>query len=249
MGLTGIAMGAWIGSLFGGPLGALLGAVAGNSIEKKIKAPAQKRAMVFSASAAAILAKMAKADGLVTPDEIASVEAAFNRLGFDQTTRDYAVNVFRRAKDDHHSIYEYATEFAGAVDSVQVRELFYELLWDLACADGVVSSYELTILKRIPNSLKIRSEWFDIHYRERMTSSRRDSYHSVDPLAEAYRTLGVESNASDDAVKKAYRDLAKQNHPDILRAKGLPEELIGKATEKMSRINEAWSKVKEARGL
>lgn len=279
MGLIGGIAGAVLG-MRGGFLTSLIGSIIGSAIEDKIRGKskdpsrigsgtrplrsayryknvsAEKRAMIFCASAAAILAKMAKADGVVSTDEIASVEAAFQRLGFDRTARDYAVNVFRRAKDDTHTIYEYAAEFAAAVDSVQVRELFYELLWDLACADGNVSYKELAILMRIPFTLAIRPDWFEFYRRERLqthgrSSSRSQSggFASRDLLAEAYQILGVAASASHADVKKAYRDLAKKNHPDLLRAQGLPEEMIGRATEKMSRINSAWEAIKKSRGL
>lgn len=291
MGWAGIAIGAWVGGLFCGPLGALLGAVAGNVVEKKVRTSyeedadasiggnarsnfrrppkgqyrfagmsAERRAMIFTASAAAILAKMAKADGVVTPNEISCVERVFRELGFDANARAYAVNVFRRAKDDNHTIYEYAAEFAAAVESVEVRELFYGLLWDLACADGNVSYNELMILQRIPITLMIRAGWFDLYRRERLSASggfgrrgrsfggaRREE--SRDPVAEAYETLGIQPSASDAEVKKAYRELAKRHHPDLLRAQGLPEEMVGRATEKMSRINAAWETIKGRRGL
>lgn len=260
MGFAGLALGAWIGSLFGGPLGALLGAVAGNVVEKKVRAAkadnrfegisAERRAMIFTASAAAILAKMAKADGVVSAEEIACVERVFARLGFDRQARNYAVNVFRRAKDDNHTIYEYAAEFAQAVESIEVRELFYGLLWDLASADGKVTPNELLILQRIPLMLQIRMGWFELYRSERMhTSGAAHQGRGNDALNEAYATLGVSASSSDEAIKKAYRELAKRHHPDLLRAQGLPEELVGRATEKMSRINAAWERIKGARGL
>ena len=268
------------GRLFPGPLSSLIGAVLGAFAAAQLKAgiareasrsrgrdplsgyrfsgsSAEKRAMVFCASAAAMLAKLAKADGRVTESEIDAVEAAFARLGFDAAARAYAVSVFRRAKDDSHTIFEYAAEFASAVDSPEVRELFYGLLWDLACADGNVGFSELAILRRIPFTLRIRPEWFDFHLNERTNASSRgdDSGRSRaqerprDALAQAYATLGVSPSANDADVKRAYRELAKKNHPDLLRAQGLPEELVGKATEKMGRINEAWSVIKERRGI
>ena len=253
-----MAIGGYIGSLFGGPLGAILGAVLGHKVEgvafghkhrhvSYSAMPQRDRAKLFCASAAAMLAKMAKADGTVTQEEIAGVENAFRRLGFTSSARRYAIDVFRRAKDDSHTIYEYAQEFASAVDSVEVRELFYEILWDVACADGHVSRMELAILQRIPRALCIRIDWYGYFASQRL--GERRSTAPRDPLAEAYAVLGVSANDSTDVMKRKYRELAKKNHPDALRAQGLPEEMVGKATERMSRINEAWARIKEARGI
>ena len=260
MGWKGIAIGGSLGSLFGGPLGAILGAALGHKVEERMSGgggssrtstrsiPQQRRSFVFCASAAAMMAKLAKADGRVTENEIASVEEAFRRLGFSKSTRVMAIDSFRRAKDDSHTIYEYARDFAAAVESVDVREMFYELLWDLACADGTVSAEEIHILRQIPRALRIRGEWFSFYASRRLRSGDGVS-SSEDRLSEAYATLGASPSDDADELRRKYRDLAKRNHPDALRAQGLPEEMVGRATERMSRINEAWAEIRAARGI
>ena len=265
MGWLGMLIGSYVGgsALGGGPLfrllGAIAGAVLGSRVEDSVRGKrrvrsgrvigSQNRSMVFCASVAAMLAKMAKADGVVSRHEIAGVENAFCRLGFTPEARRYAIEVFRKAKDDPHTIYDYARDFAMAVDSVEVRELFYEILWDVAGSDGKIGRNELLILQRIPRALGIRLDWYAYFASQRMGARSADRGASRDPLKDAYAVLGANPNDSADELKRKYRELAKKNHPDALRAQGLPEEMIGKATERMSRINEAWATIREARGL
>lgn len=263
MGWKGMAIGGYLGSFFGGPLGAIIGAVIGHKIEGAAFGPSgrtrrrsgyrdipeDRRSMVFCASAAAMLAKMAKADGRVTADEIAGVERAFRRLGFSDEARSYAIDVFRKAKDDAHTIYDYAREFASAVDAVEVRELLYELLWDVACADGTVSPAELNILQHMPRALGIRNEWYGYFASRRLGGARGRARQEDDPLKAAYELLGASPSDPPDTLRRKYRELAKKNHPDALRAQGIPEGMIGRATERMSRINEAWATIRAARGI
>lgn len=259
MGWKGMAIGGWVGSLFGGPLGALFGAALGHTVEKKLSGKSVRsggrvryasesssnRSMIFCASVAAMLAKMAKADGRVTQSEINGVELAFRRLGFSPAAREYAVRVFRCAKDDGHTIYEYANEFASVVESMELRELFYEILWDVACADGTVDAEEIEILRAIPAALGIRASWYSFFAASRLKNGNRRE--SRDPLSEAYAIIGASASDSMEDLKRKYRELVKKNHPDALRAQGLPDEMVNKATERMSRINSAWDTIRASR--
>ena len=263
MGWKGIAFGAWLGSRFGGPLGAVLGAALGRHVERQFDKSgaarrlqtgggsdarsARERSMAFCASAAAMLAKLAKSDGRITRREIDAIEMAFSRLGFRAATRDYAIAAFRRAKDDTHTIYEYAAEFSEAIESKEVRELFYGLLWDLACADGAIGSEEQAVLRQMTAALGVRADWYDF-FAQRHADGRRMGPSGVGSgLRDAHATLGISPAASDDEVREAYRELAKKNHPDLLRAQGLPDEMIAQASERMKRINDAWQAVRRAR--
>lgn len=255
MGWNGAIIGGFIGSFLGGVFGkfsAIIGAVAGHFIEEhqhKKKKPNSASA-VFCGSAAAMLAKMAKADGRISKVEIAAVENAFIQLGFSAAAREYAINVFRKAKDDSRSIYEYARDFTSVVGNADVRTIFYELLWDIACADGELSASERDILEKITSYLGVNPGWFGVFYREKCNPRSAGGYHSgADTLDDAYGQLGVSPSASDDEVKKAYRNMAKRYHPDALKAQGLPEEMLSRATERMSKINAAWAEIKKARGL
>jgi len=258
MGWIGMLIGSYLGGRIGHLPGSLIGALLGHKAEDFLRskrrlnvasATSGDRSKIFCASAAAMLAKMAKADGVVTRDEIGRVELAFRRLGFTPAARQFAVDVFRKAKNDPHSIYEYAHDFAATVPSVEVRELMYEILWDVAGADGVVSPAELAILQRIPAALGIRPGWYGYFSARHFGRRSGGSASNRDPLAEAYEVLGATAGDDAETLKRKYRELAKKNHPDALRAQGLPEEMIGKATERMSRINAAWTTIREARGM
>lgn len=274
----GTIVGAVIGAR-GGFWGALLGAFVGHTVEenffkeKKPKTASRKyasqrrstaemraaRQRVFCQYVGAMLAKMAKADGWVSRAEIDAIENAFVRLGFSAADREVAIKAFRMAKYDTRSIYDCALLFTSVVSNLEIRELCYEILWDLACADGKISPQEDTILRSLPAYLRIAVEWYAVYARERFAyrssqnrqqqSRRASASSSRDTLAEAYSILGVSASASNDEVKKAFRQKAKKYHPDTLRAQGLPEEMVGKATEQMARINAAWSEIKSARGI
>ena len=90
---------------------------------------------------------------------------------------------------------------------------------------------------------RIREEWL------RARGARRAPRQRTNPLADAYRTLGVKPSASDDEVKRAYREKAKSCHPDVLRSQGASERKIAEATERMAKINAAWTAISKERNI
>lgn len=264
MGWLGSIIGYGVGNAFGGILGGLICAVIGNFIENGAKenkkrysrSSSNENEALFLAGAAAIMAKFAKADGHISMQEIDSVEKAFKRLGLTKEKRIFCIEIFRKAKDDNHTIYEYADSFAAAQPDMEIREIFYDILWDLAASDGTISQIETDILRRIIHTLRIPAFLFEYEYQRHYAGyqeyGHRDNGRtrtSSSDLLSAYETLGVPQSCSDDELKKAYRLKAKKYHPDELTARGLSPELVKKATEQMARVNAAYDAIKKARGI
>ncbi len=280
MGWIGGAIGYAVGSRFGA-LAGILGAVIGSGIADFLVGNAkpsaaygrtrprtgsrggspQQREVVFLTAVGAMLAKLAKADGHVDESEIRAAEQAFVLLGLTPEKRRICVRAFRAAKTDDHSIFDYAESFASVARGVYMRELMYDILWDMACADGEVSAEERRILEMIVTQLRIRPSLFAEQRFRRMGAHRqsdrrsdrhsdRQSAHRPDNGAPSpYDIIGCDPSATDDELRRAYRAQAKKHHPDLLRAQGLPEEMVSRANEQMARINAAWEEIKRARGM
>ena len=254
MSWIGAGIGALLGSQRGGILGGIIGAVVGNWVEGKAKglmgggSPAGQRQasneeLATLAAISAMLSKLAKADGRITVDEVRYCESVFNRLGLRGEKREYCIRIFRTAKNDSHSIYDYAASFASVQHGGQIREIVYSILWDLACIDGEVSPGELDILRTIVPYLGLDGAIFE------WECSRRNVRAGGNAQMDPYEVLGCASSATNDELKRIYREKAKQLHPDVLRAQGLSEELISRANDQMARVNAAWSEIKRERGL
>ena len=195
-----------------------------------------------------MLAKLAKADGHIDESEIRAAEQAFERLELTPANREICIRAFRAAKADYHTIFDYAESFASVARGVVMRELMYDILWDVACADGEVSASERRILEMIVTQLRIRPSLFAEECHRRL-NARRSSRRSYSYEPSPYDILGCDSSATNDELRRAYRAQAKKHHPDLLRAQGLPEEMIARATEQMARINNAWEEIKRSRGI
>ena len=232
------ALGAMIGFTIGGPIGALVGGVIGSKFGKRKGSPSfssnQKNQVAFFAALFACLAKLAKADGRVSKEEIQAVDRFIKeRFKFDSDQRKFAIQIFNRAKDDTNSYEDYAYQLSDLLKANKNALLvFYELLFELAMADGVLHEKEKDLLRRTTHIFN-----FDPGIFENLKSQFEDS--RVNP----YTVLGVSENMDFEEIKIVYRRKRKEFHPDTLISKGLPEELIERAKEKFIEIQEAYETI------
>jgi DnaJ like chaperone protein len=243
--IWGKIIGGAAGLALGGPLGALLGAAAGHAVDKMtttasdgpIDEEAATRKVAFTIGVIVLSAKMAKADGVVTKDEIAAFREVFH-VPSDETRN--VGRVWDLARKDVAGFEIYAQQIAKLFNpgSPVLEELLGSLL-HIAKADGVVHANELAYLGSV-------AEIFGI---DRLAFQRLLSVHGAKPGNDPYGILGVEPKASDDEVKAAYRKLIRENHPDRLMAEGMPEEFVRQANDKMAAINAAYDEVSKARGM
>ena len=234
MSIWGGITGGLLGFVVLGPIGALVGSVIGSNISSgsiKRRPNNFDQQVTFFAALFACLAKIAKADGRIDEAEIKKIEEIISsKLNLNREHRNFAINIFQKAKDDNVSFEAYASNLYQVLSSSPNSLLvFYEILFELALADGILHPNEDALLKKIPRIFN-----FD----DKVYKSLHEKF--VDKIKDYFKTLGVNENTSFSEIKKAYLKKRKEFHPDTLIGKGLPEEFIEKAKEKFIEIQEAY---------
>ena len=239
MSIWGGITGGLVGFVVLGPIGALVGSVIGSNISSRSKRRRPNNLdlqVAFFAALFACLAKIAKADGRVDEAEIKKIEEIISsKLNLNKEHRNFAINIFQKAKDDNVDFEAYASNLYQVLySSPNSLLVFYEMLFELALADGILHPNEDALLKKIP-----RIFGFD----EKVYQSLYEKF--VEKTNDYFKTLGVDENASFNEIKKAYFKKRKEFHPDTLIGKGLPEEFIEKAKEKFIEIQEAYEELEK----
>ena len=250
MSIWGKILGGAAGFALGGPLGAILGAVAGHAVdamrqtqtaelapEPEAVERAASKQIAFTIAVIVLGAKMAKADGVVSRNEVDAFKQAFRVPPHEQRN---VGRLFNRARADADGFEPYARQIAGMFRRRSpVLEELLDGLFHIAKADGAVASAELDYLRRVGEIFGFAEPDFE----------RIRAGHLGPDQADPYGILGVDRQASDAAIKAAYRKLIRDNHPDRLIAAGMPKEFIDLATEKMATINAAYDRVAKERGI
>lgn len=233
--------GAAAGFALGGPIGALVGTLAGHFLlDEGLLAPEARpprETIAFTVGLVALAAKMAKADGVITCNEV----DAFRRLvRIAPEDEPRVVALFDLAKQSVAGFDAYARQLRDLLkDEPKTLEDLIDGLFGIATADGAVHEAELAYLAEVATIFGLSEAEFE------SVKAR----HVVGGGADPYRVLGVPPDASNETIKTRWRALVTEHHPDKLIARGVPAEMISLATAKIAAINAAYDTLRKARGF
>ncbi len=247
-GLIGYAFGKFPGFVIGAAIGAFLFHRAKSRLIGKLQSIQDG----FLESVFAVMGALCKADGVVTRDEINMAEAVFVRFRLNEQQKATAKNAFNRGKApdfDLDAELDHFLRISGRQPAL--LQMFLQVQVSAVAADGVVHPQEHQMLVRIARRLGLPES--QVEQLEAMLrgahagqsgGGRRSSSEQIE---DAYKVLGVAPSASDAEIKRAYRKLMSENHPDKLAGKGLPESMREMAEERTAEISHAYDVIREAR--
>jgi DnaJ like chaperone protein len=239
MSIWGKIGGGAAGLLVGGPLGAALGLVAGHYLfDRGVEAlGGGDPGIAFTIAMIGLAAKMAKADGVVTEEEIGAFERIFRVPPEEQVT---VRRFFDLARQDTAGFEAYAQQIARMYAAQPaVLEDILDGLFEIAAADAVLHPDEEAFLEHVAEIFGFSPGEF-----RRIRAS-----HFAPDAADPYMVLGVGYEADNDEIRRSYYRLVRENHPDSLIARGVPEEFVKIATDKLAAINGAYEKILKERGV
>jgi DnaJ like chaperone protein len=263
MSYWGKIIGGTAGLLMGGPAGAVFGAALGHAADSgsvprmrlpfsggssRLLSPARIAALlgrkdqVFAICVVVLAAKLAKCDGPVRREEIDAFKRTF-RIP-PEAMRDIA-RLFDQARDTSDGFRGYAVQLGESfADNRGMLEDVLASLFALARADGPVNQPEYQFLSQVHAAFALDQPAWD---RARGAAPRQPHAGADEP--DPYIILGVPRSATAAELHAAWKRLMRENHPDSLAARGVPNEFIARASDKVARINASWDRIKRERGL
>ena len=237
MSIWGSLLGGVIGFSLGGPFGALLGSFLGGKISNISSSNTfrsqQNSQQIFALSLIILSAKLSKADGRVSKEELIAVK---EKLQIPDSEIDQVAKIFNKAKDESTGYEPYAKQISEIFKGNQnVLEEVINILFYIAEADGHVSNEEESMIANIAFIFGLSQNQYESIKETRKSSDKLNPY------------IVLESQPTDDlkSIRKKYIKLSKEHHPDLLISKGVPIEVINESKNKMRAINAAWDQIQK----
>lgn len=250
--VLGAGLGFWIFGWIGAGVGLLLGHFLDRFVGriKRVGGQLLEVQKSFFDTTFTTLGFVSKADGRVSEAEIRATEAVMAQMRLTKARRREAIRAFNRGKApgfDPDATIRRFVQVCGSQPTLM--RVFLEIQIQVAFADGRVDPAEREALLRIARLLGVPDADF-----ARLEALLAGHYQrgpgaptTAEALTNAYRALGVEKSATDAEVKRAYRKLMSEHHPDKLIAKGLPDSMVELAKERSQEIQNAYETVRRSR--
>lgn len=253
----GKIIGGTFGFMMGGPLGAMLGGALGHQFDRGITGHlsggvgGQERVQTaFFTATFSVMGHIAKADGTVSGSEIALARNVMAQMQLNEAQRLAAMRLFDEGKRATFPLDEVLEQFRFECHRrTTLIKMFLEIQIQSALADGALHAAERRLLIKVAEALGIQKGTFEQLLKMiQGAAHQRNTPGKGSSTADDYKIIGVKKTATDAEIKRAYRRLISQHHPDKLVAKGLPEEMVKLATDKTQQIRAAYERIMTTRG-
>lgn len=260
-------IGALVGLLVFGPIGAILGFLLGGSYDRVKNYGSGgfnpftqgERQRVFLKTVFILKGKLAKADGHISQAEIDHTEAFIRQLGMTSEHRQQAIDWFKQGSASGFDTRQTLADFRSACGHTRnLRQVLLVYLVMMALADGVIDAAERSLLEDVAQQLGFSQAEFQAilnmtlnqsHFSQGYQGYQGEAASTSNALDDAYKALGVSSDINDQELKRTYRKLMSQYHPDKLMGQGVPEDMLKVATEKAKEIQVAYDLIKKSRNI
>jgi len=246
--LFGALLGLWLGHIFDRGRGFNFNGLSGGKEDEV------SRQAAFFYTTFSVMGHVAKAKGQVTSHEIAFTSAYMDKLGLSSELRQQAQDAFREGKSSGFPLKERLVKFKRLMGNRHdLLLMFLEIQIQVAFSDGELDDAERSVLhtiakllgysaRELDNLLEMIIAGADFHQQQAGSGYRQQGNipASGQQLANAYKVLGIDKKTEMPAIKKAYKKLMSQHHPDKLIAKGLPPEMMESAKQKTQEIQAAY---------
>ena len=253
----GKLIGGTLGFMLGGPLGALLGASFGHQFDSGLRGSGGMRALpggqervqlAFFTATFSVMGHIAKADGQVSRHEIQMAKNLMNQMRLNTQQREAAIDLFEQGKEADFPLDDVLHQFRSECQRrTTLLRMFLEIQIQGAMADGRLDAAENRILLHSAEVLGFSSQEVEHLIGLISGTASGPGQRPGRTIEQSYAILSVSEKTPDSEIKKSYRRLMNQHHPDKLVAKGMPEEMIKLATEKTQEIRSAWEHVRDHR--